>query len=82
MKCSLGLSNFLEEISSLSVVNAAEVDFFFFSFLSFLYDPINVGNLTNGSSACSKSSLYIWNFLVHILLMPNFKDLDHYLNDM
>ena len=29
---------------------------------------MDVGNLISGSSACSKSSLYIWKFLVHILL--------------
>ena len=33
----------------------------------FLFDPADVGNLIFGSSAVSKSSLYIWKFSVHIL---------------
>ena len=33
-------------------------------------DPVNVGNLVSGSSAFYKSSLNIWNLLVHILLKP------------
>ena len=32
------------------------------------------GNLISGSSAFSKSSLYIWKFLVHVLLEPSLKD--------
>ena len=31
--------------------------------------------MTSGSSAFSKSSLYIWKFSVHILLKPSLKDL-------
>ena len=42
--------------------------FFFFEFPYFFYDPMDVGNLISGFSALSKSSLYIWKFLVHILL--------------
>ena len=56
------------------VVNEAEVDVFL-EFSCFFYDPVDVGNLISGSSAFSKSSLYIWNFLVHILLKPSLKDL-------
>ena len=48
-------------------------------FLCFTYDPMNVGNLISGSSAFSKSSLYICKFLVHILLKSNLKDFEHYL---
>ena len=36
---------------------------------------MDVGNLTCGSSAFSKSSLNIWKFSVHILLKPRLKDL-------
>ena len=35
---------------------------------------MDVGNLISGSSAFSKSSLYIWKFSVHVLLKPNLKD--------
>ena len=33
----------------------------------FFDDPADVGNLTSGSSAFSKTSLNIWKFMVHIL---------------
>ena len=42
-----------------SIVNEAEVDVFL-EFFCFFYDPTDVGNLISGSSAFSKSSLYIW----------------------
>ena len=45
----------------LSVVTEAEVDVFL-EFSCFFCDPADVGNLTSGSSAFSKSSLYIWKF--------------------
>ena len=46
------------------VVNEAEVDVFL-EFSCFFYDPTDVGNLVSGSSAFSKSSLNICEFLVH-----------------
>ena len=42
--------------------------FFWNSF--FFNDPTDVGNLTSGSSAFSKSNLNIWNFTVPVLLKP------------
>ena len=36
-------------------------------------DPADVGNLISGSSAFSKTSLNIWNFMVHVLLKPGLK---------
>ena len=54
------------------IVNEAEVGVFL-EFSSFSYDPVDDGNLVSGSSAFSKSSLYIWKFLVHILLKPSLK---------
>ena len=48
----------------------------------FFYDPKDVGNLVSGSSAISKSSLYIWKFSVHILLKPGLKDFEHYFASM
>ena len=33
---------------------------------------MDVGNLTFGSTAFSKSSLYIWKISVHVLLKPQF----------
>ena len=40
---------------------------------------MDVGDLTSGSSAFFKSSLYIWKFSVHILLKSSLKDFEHYL---
>ena len=52
----------IHRVEGFSVVNNAEVDVFFLEFSCFLYNAINVGNLISGSSAFSKSSLYIWKF--------------------
>ena len=59
-------------------INEAEVDVFV-EFPCFFYDPTDVGNLISGSSAFSKSSLYILKFSVHVLLKPSLKDFEHYL---
>ena len=56
--------------------------FFFLEFPCFLYDPTDVIDLISGSSAFSKSSLDIWKFSVHILLMPSLKDFEHYFASM
>ena len=56
-------------VKGFSIVNEAEVDAFQ-EFSCFFCDPTEVGNLISGSSAFSKSSLYIWKFSVHILLKP------------
>ena len=62
-------------VKGFSVVNEAVVDVFL-EFSCFLYDPTNAGYLISGSSAFSKSSLYIWKFLVHVLLKPGLKDFE------
>ena len=71
----------IHTVKGFSVLNEAEVDVFL-GFPCFLYDPRDVGNLISGSSAFSKSSLYIWKFSVHILLKPSLKDFEHYLASM
>ena len=48
------------------IVSKAEVDGFL-ELSHFFNDPTDVGNLTPGSSAFSKSSLNIWKFTVHVL---------------
>ena len=58
----------IHTVKGFSVVNEAEVNVFL-AFPCFFYDPMDVGNLICGSSAFSKSSLYIWKFSVHILLI-------------
>ena len=56
-------------VKGFGIVNKAEVDIFL-EFSCFLYDPMDVGNLTSGSSAFSKSSLNIWKFSFHVVLRP------------
>ena len=68
-------------VKGFSIVNEAEVDFFSGILLPFLY-LLDVGNLIPGSSVFSKSSLYIYKFLIHILLKPSLKDFEHYLVSM
>ena len=59
----------IHTVKGISVVTEAEVDVFM-ELSCFLHDPTNAGNLFSGSSAFSKSSLYTWKFLVHVLLKP------------
>ena len=68
----------IHTVKGFGIVNKAEVDAFLE--LSWLfYDRVDVDNLISGSSAFSKSSLYIWKFLVHIQLKSSLKDFEHYL---
>ena len=68
-------------VKGFSVVNETEVDIFL-EFSCFLYNPTDVGNLTSGSSAFSKSSLSIWEFSVHIMLKPGLENFEHYFASM
>ena len=72
----------IHTVKGFGVVNEAEIHVFL-EFSCFVvvvvYDPTDVGNMISGSSALSKSSLYIWKFLVHILLKPHLEDFEHYL---
>ena len=71
----------IQTVKGFSVVTEAEVDVFMeFSYV--FHDPTDVGNLISDSSAFSKFSLYIWNFSVHVLLMPRLKDFEHNLASM
>ena len=63
-------------VKDFSVVSEAEVDVFL-EFFGFFYDPTAVGNLISSSSAFSKSSLNIWEFLVHVLLKPHLENFKH-----
>ena len=69
----------INTVKGFSVVNEADC---FLEFSCFSYDPVDIGNLISGSSAFSKSSLYIWKLLVHILLKPSLKDFEYYLASM
>ena len=69
----------IHTVKGFCLVSEEEVDVFLES-PCFLYDPTNVGSFISGSFAFSKSSLYIWNFLIHILLKIGLKDFEH--NDL
>ena len=63
------------------IINEADVDILLGSPCLF-YDPKNVGNIISGSSAFSKSGLYIWTFSVQVLLKPSLKDFEYDLDNM
>ena len=66
----------IHTVKDFGVINEAEVDVFL-EFSCFFYDLTDVGNLIYNSFAFSKLSLYIWNFVVHVLLKPSLKNLEH-----
>ena len=71
----------IQTVKGFSAVIESKVDVFLES-PSFFYDPADVGSLSSGSSAFSKSSFNIWKFSVHILLKPILKDFEHYSANM
>ena len=68
-------------VRGFSVVSEAEIDVSL-KFPCFCRDPMDVGYFISGSSAFSKSSLYIWEFLIQVLLKPSLKDLGHHFTSM
>ena len=68
----------IHTVKGFGIVNKAEVDVFLELFC-FFDDPTDGGSLVSGSSAFSKSSLYIWKFVVHILSKPDLENFEHYL---
>ena len=78
--CSFVFKNFpqfvvIRTVKGFGVVNKADV---FLEFSCFFDDPMDVGNLTSGSSAFSKSSLNIWKFSVQVLFKPSLENFEHY----
>ena len=69
----------IHTVKGFSIVNEADV---FHEFSCLFYDPAVVSNLISGSSAFSKSNLYIWKFSVHVPLKPSLMDFEHYLSSM
>ena len=67
----------IHTVKGFGIVNKAEVDVFL-ELSSFFDDPTDVGNLISGSFAFSKSSLNIWEFMVHILLKSGLENFEHY----
>ena len=67
----------IHTVKGFGIVNKAEIDVFL-ELSHFFHDPEDVGSLIPGSSAFSKTSLNIWNFMVHILLKPGLENFEHY----
>ena len=68
-------------VKGFGIVSKAEVDVFL-KLSRFFDDLADVGNLTSGSSALSKSSVNIWKFTVHIMLKPGLENFEHYFSSI
>ena len=58
------------------IVKKAEIDVFL-ELSCLFHDPAHVGNLISGSSAFSKTSLNVREFMVHVLLKPGLENFEH-----
>ena len=67
----------IHTIKGFGVVNKAEVNVFL-EVSCFFDGSVDVGELSSGFSAFSKSSLHIWKFMVHVLLKPGLENFEHY----
>ena len=70
----------IQIVRGFSIVKEAKVDVFL-ELSCFFDDPTDV-NLISGSSAFPKSSLNIWNFMVHVLLKIGLENFEHYFASM
>ena len=68
-------------VKGFGIVNKAELDVFQ-ELSCFFDDPADVDNLISDSCAFSKSSLNIWNFMVHVLLKPALENFECYFASM
>ena len=68
-------------VKGFGIVKKAEIDVFL-ELSCFFHDSADVGNLTSGSSAFSKTSLNIRKFTVHVLLKPGLENFEHYFTSM
>ena len=71
----------IHTVKGFGIVNKTEIDVFL-DLSCFFDDPADVGNLISGSSACSKTSLNIWKFTVHVLLKPGLENFEHYFSSV
>ena len=71
----------IHTVKGFGIVNKAEIDVFL-KLSCFFHDPVDVGNLTSGSSVFYQSSLNIWKFMVHGLLTPGLENFEHYFTSM
>ena len=71
----------IHTVKGFGIVSKAEVDVFL-EFFCLFDDPVDVENLISGSSAFSKFSLIIWQFMVHVLLKSGLQNFEHYISSM
>ena len=71
----------IHTVKGFGIVNKAEIDVFL-ELSCFFNDLVGVGNLISVSSAFSKTSLNIWNFMVHVLLKPGLENFEHYFSNV
>ena len=69
-------------VKGFGIVNEAEIDVSLELSCFFFNNPVDVGNLISGSCAFAKTSLNIWNFMVHILLKPGLENFEHLFNSV
>ena len=67
----------IHTVEGFGIVNKAEIDVFL-ELSCFFSNPADIAILVSGSSAFSKTSLNIGNFLVHVLLKPGLENFEHY----
>ena len=67
----------IHTVKGFGIINKAEIDVFL-RLPCFFDDLEDVDSLISGSSVFSKTSLNIWNFMVHILLKPGLEYFEHY----
>ena len=68
-------------LKGFGIVNKAEV-VVFLELSCFFNEPTDVANLISGSSAFSKTSLNIWEFMLGLLLKPGLESFEHYFASM
>ena len=71
----------IHTVEGFGIVNKEEIDVFL-ELYCFFDDTVDVGNLTSGSSAFSKSNLNTWKFMVYVLLKPDLEIFEHYFTSM
>ena len=67
----------IHTLKGFDIVDKAKVEIFL-QLSCFFFDSMDVSNLISGSSAFSKSSLYIWNFSIHVMLKPGLENCEHH----
>ena len=71
----------IHTVKGFGIVDKAEIDVFL-ELSCFFHDPADVGNLISRFSVFSKTTLNVWNFMVHVLLKPGLENFEHHFTSM